>query len=206
MDRVLVVAVSGDCGPVILLSSGSNLEPAKIFSLFLSIRFGEMVEKYFIIFKQKWNKGQSFFHRIRKRFELEQFGACYRDYSFFTFSLLSFLHGLENGEMVEKYFIIFKQKWNKGQSSLSNCSNSDIFFLFNFSSPLLSYTIWRNGRKAYIVYNFQCMRRNIGQSYARGRPSSGSRPPSRIIEMIHHGIVGKGLFQLPLDLLCPIRH
>lgn len=54
MDRVLVVAVSGDCGPVILLSSGSNLEPAKIFSLFLSILwFGEMVEKYFIIFKQK---------------------------------------------------------------------------------------------------------------------------------------------------------
>lgn len=38
MDRVLVVAVSGDCEPVILLSSGSNLEPAKIFSLFLSIR------------------------------------------------------------------------------------------------------------------------------------------------------------------------
>ena len=167
------------------LLNWNNLEPA------LSARFGEMVEKYFIISRKKWNKRQSFFH----------------------FSNVSNWNNFRFGnwtKMVEKYFIIFRQKWNKRQSffHLSNVSNWSNLepaitkysrFFFYFSSPLPSINRMENDRK--VLDNFQAyaeMKRTI-PTQEEDRHPDHAHPPSRERDHLDDSPFGwKGLFQLPL--------
>lgn len=86
-------------------------------SAILPTRFGEwtkMAEKYFIIFRQRWNKRQSFFHfsNVSNRSNLEPaIGKC----SFYIFPPLSIR--FTEWRTIEKYLTIFKhvQKWNMGR-------------------------------------------------------------------------------------------
>lgn len=167
-----------------------------------------MVEKYFVIFRQKWkgnyspifrmfriaaiwkllseNIHDSFFYfqnlsfsfstiwrndrkvlynfhaEMKQRaiilpsFELEQFGACYREIS----AILPTRFG-EWTKMVEKYFIIFRQRWNKRQSffhfsNVSNRSNLEpaigkcSFYIF---PPLsIRFTEWRTIEKYLTIF------------------------------------------------------
>lgn len=114
-----------------------------------------MVEKYFVIFKQKWKGNYSPIFRMFRIAAIWKLLSENIHDSFFIFKIYPFL-SLRFGEMTEKYFIIFRQKWNKGQSffHLSNWSNLEFLLSRNIRDS--SYTVWRmnqNGRK--VLYNFQ---------------------------------------------------
>lgn len=78
------------------LLNWNNLEPA------LSARFGEMVEKYFIISRKKWNKRQSFFHlsNVSNWSNLEPAITKYSRFFFYFSSPLPSINRMENDRKV----------------------------------------------------------------------------------------------------------
>lgn len=137
---------------------------------------------------------------ILPSFELEQFGACYREIS----AILPTRFG-ERTKMAEKYFIIFRQRWNKRQwffhfSNVSNRSNLKPAigkcFLY-FSSPF--YTVYRMENDRKVLDNFQAcaeMKHGTSSWYAIGRLSSGSCTPSLAREK------SSRWFTMPLERVC----